>query len=111
MARPATCLLQNPLHTLPHIVSLRIEHGRVEIALNGDLPQALPGLVQLDAEIDPDDVTPGLTHQFQQRTGARAKVDRRYARGQVRQHGPRVRQYEGAVISRREGPDPAIEQL
>src|SRR5712691_1716799 len=111
MARPATCLLQNPLHTLPYIVPLRIEHGRVEIALNADLPQALPGLVQLDAEIDPDDVTPGLTHQFQKRTGACAKVDCRHTRSQVRQPGPRVWEYEGTVISRREGTNPAIEQL
>ena len=80
VAGPAACLLHNPLHTLPHIVPLCIEHSRIEIALNADLPQTLPGLVQLDAEIDPDDVTPGLTHQFQKRTGARAKVDRRYAR-------------------------------
>src|SRR4029450_13739719 len=39
-ASPAICLLQNPLHTLPHIVLLRIEHGRIEITLNADLPQA-----------------------------------------------------------------------
>src|SRR5436309_15551620 len=39
VAGPATGLLQNPLHALPYRVAFRIEHGRIEIALNADLPQ------------------------------------------------------------------------
>src|SRR6185436_7784839 len=62
-------------------------------------------------EIDPNDITSGLPHELEKRASARAKVDRRHARSQMRQHGLRVRQHKGAVVGRRQGPDPAIEQL
>src|SRR5262249_21076153 len=71
---PATCLLQNASHTLTYIGPVGIEHGRIEIALNAYVPQALPGLVQLNAEIYPNDVSPCLTHEFQQCTSARTQM-------------------------------------
>src|SRR5262249_2123948 len=86
VAWPATRLLQNASHTLTHIGPVGIEPGRIEIALNAYVPQALPGLIQLNAEIDPNDVSPSLTHEFQQRTSARTKVNHRHARRQVGDH-------------------------
>src|SRR5262249_23157365 len=47
---PPARLLQDAPHTLTHVCPVGIEHGRVEIALNADVPQALPGLIQLNAE-------------------------------------------------------------
>src|SRR5262245_40749506 len=65
VAWPATCLLQNVLHTLTDIGPVSKEHGRIEIPLNAYLPQTLPGLVQLNTEIHSNDVPPRLTHEFQ----------------------------------------------
>ena len=86
MAWSTTCLLQNALHTLTHIGPVSKEHGRIEIPLHAHLTQTLPGMVQLNAEIHPVDVPPCRTHEFQQRTGARTKVDHRHARRQVGEH-------------------------
>ena len=65
VAWPTTYLLQNALHTLTHIGPVSKEHGRIEIPLNAYLPQALPGMVQLNAKIYSDDFTPSLTHECQ----------------------------------------------
>src|SRR5712691_4137196 len=94
VAWPATCLLQNALHTLTHIGPVSKEHGRIEIPLYAYLTQTLPGMVQLNAEIHPDDITPRRAHEFQQRPGARTKVDHRHARRQVGKHGLRMWQHE-----------------
>ena len=68
-------------------------------------------MVQLNAEIHTDDVTSRLTHEFQQRTGARTKMDYRHPRRQVGNHRLRVRQHKRPVVCGRQRTDPAIEQL
>src|SRR5262249_17254123 len=98
MAWPARCLLQNALRALSYIGPVSKEHGRIEIPLNANLPQALPGLVQLDAEISPNDVPSRLTHEFQQRSGACPEVDHRHTRRQVGNHCLRVWEHERAVV-------------
>src|SRR5262249_20150808 len=86
VAWPATSLLQNALRRLTYIGPVRKEHGRIEIPLNAYFPQTLPGLVQLNAEIHPDNVPPRLTHEFQQCASARTKVDDWHTRRQVGNH-------------------------
>src|SRR5262249_38075596 len=106
VAWPAPCLLQNALRALPYIGPVSKEHGRIEIPLHAGLPQALPGLVQLDAKIYPNDVPSCLTHEFQQRSSARPEVDHRHTRRQVGNHRLRVWEHELPVVGRRERADP-----
>src|SRR5207302_7107299 len=75
------------------------EHdGRVEVSLHSSTgPDALCGLVERDAPVDPDDIGTGLTHQPEQLTGADAEVDPGHLRHRL-EHPRAVRQHIARVV-------------
>jgi hypothetical protein len=58
-------LLQNALHLLSGVRWVGIECDWVEVALDADIPEPLPGVVEFYAEVHADDITTSLTHEFQ----------------------------------------------
>ena len=87
------------------------DDGRVEVALEDLVRQALRGLVERDAEVDAADFGAGLGHRFEQVPGADAEVDARHGLRDARERGGGVREHEAAVVGLGEGPGPGVEQL
>jgi hypothetical protein len=56
--------VQDTLYALPYIRPIGIQHNGIEIALDADWTQALPGMVKIDAKIYPDDVATCLAHEL-----------------------------------------------
>src|SRR5712691_7285093 len=86
-------------------------HG-LEVALDCTLSDAGPGGIQRNPPVDADHVTARRGEVLQERRGAGAKVNQRDVRStRERQRLPAVRLHVGAIVVRRQTPDPAVEQL
>ena len=77
------------------------QSDRIEVPLDAAIGEALPSLVERDAPVHADQVAAGFTHEIEQRSGARSKVNERGSRFSRRGNClGRVRQHEAVVIVR-----------
>ena len=85
------------------------EHGRVEVPLDGAVAGERPAVVEWQPPVEPDHVAARCREVAEQVRGARPEVDRRHVDGREDPAAPR--RDAGAVVRRRERPDPRVEEL
>src|SRR5258708_32714926 len=71
----AVRLVENAFGLPADFRDLGKEDGRIKVSLDGHIPQAPPGGIQVDTPIHPDHLPPGFLHEFQEHRGLRPKVD------------------------------------
>src|SRR6267142_965448 len=78
----------------------RKQHGRIQISLHRDVPEAVPGLDQIDAPVETDDIPSRLPHRAKEASGLGSEVDEGRPGGDAPDDAPCVRQDELAVVGR-----------
>ena len=113
VAGPSRGALQHVVRAGQHPLDRSEQQGRIEVALHGAIQSdALPGLVERHAPVNPDHVTPGRRHRFEQGRGAGTEVEHgRTGCGDRLQDARGVWPGELPVVGRRERANPGIEDL
>jgi hypothetical protein len=76
MSGTALRRLQNAFDLLPNFLDRRAQDHWIEITLNAHIvSDTLPGIVEIDAPVQADDIAPRLPHQLKQGSGTGAKMD------------------------------------
>src|SRR5437016_2769503 len=102
MPRAAGGLGKDSLDVLADGGLVNEKHGWIKVALDRDaVAKAIPGLAQVHAPVEPDDVAARVAHGFKQRTRPHAKVNDGNAGREGVQHRARVRLDKLAVDVRR----------